>query len=192
MRLKMAVSKRRRRGLFTHKGDTWTADLYTAMLPRQFTWCLWTTWYKLCWPHCSSRRLHVTFCMHAFNDAVSVQTIRHVMLRSCCDLVCPLSWHLNVAIEEKHNSSMKLRSRIIWDTSPCIPLKISQRFRRTRRLHLRPGSKEETVCLAHSTTLKMEATCSSEMFVDFQWTTRRYIPKDRIIHNHRCEVFMSY
>jgi hypothetical protein len=27
----------------------------------------------------------------------------------------------------------------------------------------------------------MEATCSSEMWVDFQWTTRNYIPEDRTI-----------
>jgi hypothetical protein len=33
------------------------------------------------------------------------------------------------------------------------------------------------MCLAHFSTLKMEATCSSEMFVDFQWTTLRCIPK---------------
>jgi hypothetical protein len=27
----------------------------------------------------------------------------------------------------------------------------------------------------------MEATCSSETSVDFQWTTRRYIPDDRTL-----------
>jgi hypothetical protein len=34
--------------------------------------------------------------------------------------------------------------------------------------------------LAYSSTLKMEATCSSEMSVDFQLTTR-YIPEDRAV-----------
>jgi hypothetical protein len=34
-------------------------------------------------------------------------------------------------------------------------------------------------CLAFSSTLKMEATWSSEMSVDFQWTTQRYILEDR-------------
>jgi hypothetical protein len=33
-------------------------------------------------------------------------------------------------------------------------------------------------CLAYSSTLKMEATCSSEMSADIQWTTWRYIPED--------------
>jgi hypothetical protein len=32
-------------------------------------------------------------------------------------------------------------------------------------------------CLAYSSTLKMEATCSYETLVDFQWTTWHYIPE---------------
>jgi hypothetical protein len=42
-------------------------------------------------------------------------------------------------------------------------------------------------CLAYSLTLKMEATCFSDMSVDFQWTTWRYIPDDRTLHNHCSE-----
>jgi hypothetical protein len=37
---------------------------------------------------------------------------------------------------------------------------------------------------AYSFNLKMEVTCSSEMLVDFQWDTERYIPKDRIFQGH--------
>jgi hypothetical protein len=37
-------------------------------------------------------------------------------------------------------------------------------------------------CLAYSSTLQMEAVCSSETSVDFQRTTRRYIPEDRTLH----------
>jgi hypothetical protein len=47
-------------------------------------------------------------------------------------------------------------------------------------------------CLAYSSTLKMEATCSSETSVDFQRTTRRYIPEDKTLHNHRCENLKLY
>jgi hypothetical protein len=36
-------------------------------------------------------------------------------------------------------------------------------------------------CLAYTSTLKMEAVRSSETSVDFQWTTRRYIPEDRTL-----------
>jgi hypothetical protein len=41
-------------------------------------------------------------------------------------------------------------------------------------------------------TLKMEAICSSETSVDTQRTTRRYIPEDGTLHNHRCENLKSY
>jgi hypothetical protein len=38
----------------------------------------------------------------------------------------------------------------------------------------------------------MEAIFSSETLVDFQRTTRRYIPEDSVLHNYRCEDFKSY
>jgi hypothetical protein len=34
-------------------------------------------------------------------------------------------------------------------------------------------------CLAYSSTLKMKVTCSSEMSVDFQWTTQVCMSEDR-------------
>jgi hypothetical protein len=40
--------------------------------------------------------------------------------------------------------------------------------------------------------VKLEAVCSSETSVDFQRTTRRYIPEDRTLHEHRCENRRSY
>jgi hypothetical protein len=45
-----------------------------------------------------------------------------------------------------------------------------------------------TSCLRHAgfqldfSTLKMEATCSSEASIDFQRSTRRYIQKDRTMY----------
>jgi hypothetical protein len=47
-------------------------------------------------------------------------------------------------------------------------------------------------CSAYSSTLKMEAICSSETSVHIQRTTRRYIPEDSTLHNHRCEHLKSY
>jgi hypothetical protein len=38
----------------------------------------------------------------------------------------------------------------------------------------------------------MEAICSFETSVEFQRTTRRYIPDDSTLHNHRCETLKSY
>jgi hypothetical protein len=47
-------------------------------------------------------------------------------------------------------------------------------------------------CSAYFYTLKMETICSSETSVDFERTTRRYIPDDSTLHNHRCENLKSY
>jgi hypothetical protein len=46
--------------------------------------------------------------------------------------------------------------------------------------------------LAYSYNLKIEAIRSSETSVDFQRTTRRYIPEYSTLHNHRCENLKSY
>jgi hypothetical protein len=41
-------------------------------------------------------------------------------------------------------------------------------------------------CLAYSLTLKTEATCSSEMLVDFQQTALCYIPGGQTLNNLIC------
>jgi hypothetical protein len=38
----------------------------------------------------------------------------------------------------------------------------------------------------------MEDICPAETSVDSQQTTRRYIPEDSTLHNHRCENLKSY
>jgi hypothetical protein len=38
----------------------------------------------------------------------------------------------------------------------------------------------------YSSTLKMDSTCSCETSVDFQRTTRRYIPEHRTLQCHSC------
>jgi hypothetical protein len=43
-----------------------------------------------------------------------------------------------------------------------------------------------------SSTLKIEAICSSETSAESQRTTRRHIPEDGTLHNHRCENLKSY
>jgi hypothetical protein len=50
-------------------------------------------------------------------------------------------------------------------------------------------------CLAYSSTLKTEATCSSEMSVDFQQVTPHYIPRlqnanliDLIRNNYHARI----
>jgi hypothetical protein len=46
-------------------------------------------------------------------------------------------------------------------------------------------------CTTYSSILKIKATCSSETSVDFQQSTRCYIPEDITLHNHRCENLKS-
>jgi hypothetical protein len=38
----------------------------------------------------------------------------------------------------------------------------------------------------------MEAICSFEMSINTQQNTRRHIPEDDTLHNHRCENLKSY
>jgi hypothetical protein len=77
-----------------------------------------------------------------------------------------------------------------WNITPCSPLKVNRRFRGT--CLCLPPSFTLISCLAYSSTLKKEATCTSETSADFQWTALRYIPEDRILHNHRCENLKSF
>jgi hypothetical protein len=69
----------------------------------------------------------------------------------------------------------------LWGITPCSPLKVNRRFRGTCRLHLVqsfPPTFTLVFSLAYSSALKMELTCSSETSIDYQRTTRRYIPED--------------
>jgi hypothetical protein len=92
-----------------------------------------------------------------------------------------------------------MKSSVFCGITPCSPLKVSRRFGKTCRLYIQ-GRKisharnqresrwqaELVSCLAN-----IEATCSSESSVDSHRTTRRYIPEDRTLHNHRYENLNS-
>jgi hypothetical protein len=109
-----------------------------------------------------------------------------------------------------------MKSPVFWDITPCRPLKVNGRFGETCTLHLQgrrisqASNQREACsklatwyfllatfftlisCLAYSSTLMMQMTCSSETSVNFKRTTRRYIPENRTLHNHRCEYLKSY
>jgi hypothetical protein len=100
----------------------------------------------------------------------------------------------------KFHTCLSVKGAIFWYTTPCSPLKVNRRFGGTCRLH-RQGRKISRTRKrenrwqaeqASFSALKMEAICSSETSADFQRTTRRYIPKDGTLHNHRCENLKSY
>jgi hypothetical protein len=67
------------------------------------------------------------------------------------------------------------KSTILWDMTPCSPLSVNRRSGGIYRLYLQ-GKK-----------LKIEAICFSKTSVYTQRTTRRYIPEDDTLRNHRCE-----
>jgi hypothetical protein len=95
---------------------------------------------------------------------------------------------------------------IFWDTAPCNPLKVDRRFGGAHCLH-RQGRISRARYQSERTQL---ATCfhaaislglfdpedGGDMFLwnvfDFQQASRRYIPEDSSLHNHRCENLNSY
>jgi hypothetical protein len=100
-------------------------------------------------------------------------------------------------------TALVMNSSIFWD---IVPFKVKRRFAGTCRLRVQGWSLSQTInrhdagskqrlmpvsCLAYSSTLKMKATWSSETSVDFQRTTRRYIPEDRTLQEvHLLPVCM--
>jgi hypothetical protein len=125
---------------------------------------------------CSSEVLvsisRTTQC-HSWNGCISLVplfTSRAVCLCICISWqhrysVQPWAWKLYVGSEVL--TAVIMKSYIFWDITWCGLLKVNE--------HWRNMSPEATLlsCLAYSSTLKMEAICSSETSVDFQWTVWR-------------------
>jgi hypothetical protein len=101
-------------------------------------------------------------------------------------------------------TAVVMKSIIFWVVTPCSLLRCNRRSGGTYRLHLQgrrkfqqvPASKQvaslvQGAChlltgwflLKFSSTLKMEAICSSETSVTSQQTTRRHIPEDDNLQN---------
>jgi hypothetical protein len=80
------------------------------------------------------------------------------------------SWFVGFAVL----TAVVMKSTIFWDIMPCSPLKVNREL---------PPAFTLVSCLAYSSTLKVEAICSSETSVRFQRTTRRYIPGDSTLRN---------
>jgi hypothetical protein len=81
-----------------------------------------------------------------------------------------------------------MKSIIFWDMTLCSLLSVSRRFGGTYHLHLACWFIAELI----TSTLKMEAICSSKMSVDTQQATQRHIPDDDTLHNHHCGNLKSY
>jgi hypothetical protein len=67
-----------------------------------------------------------------------------------------------------------MKSSIVRDITPCSPLKFNRRVG-AKQL----ASRSLVPCLSYFSTLKIEATCSTETSIDFQRTTRHCTTEDR-------------
>jgi hypothetical protein len=84
-----------------------------------------------------------------------------------------------------------MKSIVFWDMTPYSPLSVNRLFRGIYRLHLQ-GRRNKFSKKPLSKQVLVEAICSSETSVDTQRTTRRHIPGDDTLHNHRCENLKTY
>jgi hypothetical protein len=87
---------------------------------------------------------------------------------------------------------VELKSIIFWDMTPCSALSCIRRFGGTYGLHLQGRRIVQQTSEQAVGSLKMEAIRSSETSGTTQRTTRRHIPGDDNLHNHRCENLRSY
>jgi hypothetical protein len=102
----------------------------------------------------------------------------------------------------EENEWIPLLSVAMYDSGPLYrisgsrsPLKVSRRIRRICRFHLqgrRIGQAKYQREAGSKQSLKMDATYSSETSVNFQQTTRPYIPEDRALLDHFILMHMSY
>jgi hypothetical protein len=103
-------------------------------------------------------------------------------------------------------TAVVMKSTIFWDITPCSPLKVNRHFGGKYRLNLqgrknKPSKKpawnqvasrdcfHAGFLLGLFSNLKMGGICSSEISLDFQRTTRRYIPEDITLLGNSCNDF---
>jgi hypothetical protein len=83
-------------------------------------------------------------------------------------------------------TAMFIKISIYWDITPCRPLKVNRCFAETCWIHLQGRKTSWTRNLREAGSkqgsLKKEATFPSETSIDFQRTTRCYIPEDTTLH----------
>jgi hypothetical protein len=104
-----------------------------------------------------------------------------------------------------YSSTLKMEAICSSETELCLPVVLTlvscSGYSSTLKMEAVCSSETELCltpaftlvsCPGYFSTLEMEAICSSETSVDFQRTTRGYIPEDSTLYNHRCENLKSY
>jgi hypothetical protein len=82
-----------------------------------------------------------------------------------------------------HGINLKISN--FWDTTPRSLMKVSWRFGGTCCLHMQGVNVSQARNLHVAGSKQIKSTCFSEILVDFQRTTRRYIIEDANRRNHR-------
>jgi hypothetical protein len=111
-----------------------------------------------------SQRLHVR---HVYWKFLSLARIILKPIQS--SIHCFLTDDFRTALALYNYAAMK--SSVFWDSTPCCPVS-------------RPAFRGNMSSSSYHSTLKTEAIYCSETPVDPHWTTWRYIPGDRIIHEY--------
>jgi hypothetical protein len=96
----------------------------------------------------------------------------NIMLFLCINFPIgpPFPWIFPTEVGFETLTAVVTKNSISWDITPRSPLKVDRHFGGRCLLCLLPAS-----CLAYSSNLKMDVTCSPETSVNFQRSTRRYI-----------------
>jgi hypothetical protein len=106
------------------------------------------------------------------SSETSVDTKRTTRLATCFDA----GFLLSLFFDPEDGGDMFLRN-VGWHSTDCTACHLISRWFLAQFIF---------------STLKIKAMCSSETSVDTQRTTRRYIPEDGTLHNHRCDNLKSY
>jgi len=102
--------------------------------------------------------------------------------------VVPKPWYTTKYMEQQTKityvrfqvlTAASMKFRVFWDVAPCSHVEVDRRFR-------------GAYCLHHQGALMMEAVRTSETSVNFNLTTRRYIPEDSKLHTRRRENFKTH
>jgi hypothetical protein len=104
---------------------------------------------------------------------------RHTTVASGAEIIQSCRTSSIIAVGSDIATAVLMRSSILCDITPCSPSRITRRFGGTCRLL--PVSRR-FFCLAYFSTLKLGATRLYEMYIDFEQTTRRYVPEGTTLH----------
>jgi hypothetical protein len=83
---------------------------------------------------------------------------------------------------------MSMKTPIVWNITPCSPLKANRRFGEICHLHIKINKARNKHAAGSKQSWRWQATYSSETSVDFERTVRCYIPEVVLFISSLCET----